>query len=392
MTELYWLKKDGDTSGPFTWLQVQSMWRTGTIKVTDQIRRDGKNEWHSVNEVHRHLEKHFRRFEKDFGNHEIHEIPMLDISDWLAAQTDQRTGRLWSAKTRINNLGSLVSLSLFARDALNAIPDIGKTEFQKVRRPQPDVRAEVEIYTPEEMERRLTAALESDIDLIPALVLGGFEGLRPAEFHAERAKRPPLRWDALIWDDGILYITGQKIRSKPNRSIPLQPVVEAWLRPFANCRGEIWKYKGAYIKKMLRLADIAGVRRIPNGERHSYASYRIRQLKGNLDQLAEEMGNSPREIIRSYKRNATDAEANAWFNLMPPVHYWDAVYSYIQKGVRQLGAGLKNDETPDSDINPFSGEDNAALWPIEDLEARGVEPLSSSLSTRTSTCLSGDEF
>jgi len=242
------------------------------------------------------------------------------------------------------------------------------------------------------MEKRLTAALETDIDLIPALVLGGFEGLRPAEFHAERAKRPPLRWDALIWDDGILYITGQKIRSKPNRSIPLQPVVEAWLRPFANCRGEIWKYKGAYIKKMLRLADIAGVRRIPNGERHSYASYRIRQLKGNLDQLAEEMGNSPREIIRSYKRNATDAEANAWFNLMPPVHYWDAVYSYIQKGVRQLGAGLKNDETPDSDINPFSGEDNAALWPIEDLEARGVEPLSSSLSTRTSTCLSGDKF
>ena len=56
---------------------------------------------------------------------------MLDISDWLAAQTDQRTGRLWSAKTRINNLGSLVSLSLFARDALNAIPDVGKTEFSE---------------------------------------------------------------------------------------------------------------------------------------------------------------------------------------------------------------------------------------------------------------------
>ena len=90
---------------------------------------------------------------------------------------------------------------------------------------------------PDEMERRLMAALENDIDLIPALVLGGFGGLRPAEFHAERAKRPPLRWDALIWDDGILYITGQKIRSKPNRSIPLQAVAEAWLRPFANCSG-----------------------------------------------------------------------------------------------------------------------------------------------------------
>src|SRR4029077_1978447 len=93
------------------------------------------------------LEKHFRRFERHFGNHKIHEIPTLEISNWLAAQTDERTGRLWNAKTRINNLGSLVSLSVFSRDMLRAIPDVGKPEFQKVRRPKPDVRGEVEIYT-----------------------------------------------------------------------------------------------------------------------------------------------------------------------------------------------------------------------------------------------------
>ena len=81
---------------------------------------------------------------------------------------------------------------------------------------------------------------------------------------------------------------------------------------------------------MLRLAKKAGVRRIYDGLRHSYASYRIRHLKGNLDQLAEEMGNSPREIIRSYKRNVTDAQANAWFDLMPPAHYWRP-YTIIYK-------------------------------------------------------------
>ena len=42
-----------------------------------------------------------------------------------------------------------------------------------------------------------------------------------------------------------MYITGQKIRSKANRPIPVQAVTEAWLRPFANCQGEIWKYKEA---------------------------------------------------------------------------------------------------------------------------------------------------
>jgi len=42
MSDLYWIHKDGNESGPFTLLQVQSMWHTGTVKVTDQIRRDGK--------------------------------------------------------------------------------------------------------------------------------------------------------------------------------------------------------------------------------------------------------------------------------------------------------------------------------------------------------------
>ena len=41
--ELYWIKNDGGTNGPFTFSQVQSMWKAGTVKVTDQIMRDGEN-------------------------------------------------------------------------------------------------------------------------------------------------------------------------------------------------------------------------------------------------------------------------------------------------------------------------------------------------------------
>jgi len=98
--------------------------------------------------------------------------------------------------------------------------------------------------------------------------------------------------------------------------------------------------------------------------RHSYASYRIRHLKGNLPQLAEEMGNSPREIIRSYKRNVTDAEANAWFNLMPPANYWEVVYSYIQKGVGRIGVNLQKAEIGRSAVRPVAGELSADLGAI----------------------------
>ena len=292
------------------------------------------------------LEKHFRRFKKDFGTRKINEICTLEISNWLVSRRDEKTGELWSAKTRTNVLGSLVSLSLFARDILNAIPDIGKTEFQKVRRPQKDERGEVEIYTPAEMEDRLLAALEYDIDMIPALVAGGFQGLRPAEFHAEGAKRPPLKWEAFIWNDNILHIVGQKIRSKANRDIPLHAVTRAWLEPFKVLQGEIWQYKQAYSKKTAALRAKAGVKSIYDGLRHSYASYRIRHLKGNLPELAQEMGNSPSEIINSYKRNVTDADADKWFNIMPPKDYAELIYQHIQTCRVNLGFLRRKTQSP----------------------------------------------
>ena len=124
---------------------------------------------------------------------------------------------------------------------------------------------------------------------------------------------------------------------------------------------------------------------------HSCASYRIRHLKGNLDQLAEEMGNSPREIIKSYKRNVTDAEANAWFNVLPPRDYWERVYSYVQNGMGRFAVGLEEQEIPVPPVRSEMQRFNADLAPDRRLEARGVEPLSSKRSTQTSTCLSDDE-
>lgn len=56
---------------------------------------------------------------------------------------------------------------------------------------------------------------------------------------------------------------------------------------------------------MIALRTKANAQSVYDGCRHSYASYRIRQLKGNL----AEMGNSPAEIVDSYKRNVIDADA-----------------------------------------------------------------------------------
>jgi len=268
------------------------------------------------------LQKHFRRFAEDFGSRKIHEITALEVTRWLATRKDKKTHSVWSSKTRRSVRGSLVSLSLFAQNILRAIPDQGKTEFQKVKNPKAANRPAVDIYTPDEFRLLLLRAIESSIELIPGLILGGFEGLRPYEFHGEGLKRGPLTWDALNWNDSIVHITGQKIRSKATRDIPFHNPAKLWLEPFRQLTGPMWHYKKAYEDKMNSLRKRAGVRSIHDGYRHSYASYRIRHLGHDLAQLAAEMGNSPTEIVSSYKRNVTDSLANAWFTeIQPPADY-----------------------------------------------------------------------
>lgn len=49
------------------------------------------------------------------------------------------------------------------------------------------------------MQTLLFTALDADPTLIAALILGGFQGLRPDKFHGENVKdrRSPLKWESL---------------------------------------------------------------------------------------------------------------------------------------------------------------------------------------------------
>ena len=269
----------------------------------------------------RTLVRHLGHFVKTFGDRKIHEVAAKEISDWLR-NFRQEDGSPWAVKTRISVRGTLVGLFIYSRDILKAVPSQEKTEAQLVKNPQRDVKGEVEIYTPEQMRTLLLTALSTDIALIPALIFGGFQGLRPDEFHGENVqeRRDPLQWKAVRWADGQLDVIG-KVRSKARRHLPLHPITQAWLLPFKKAAGSTWTLRKSYTYKMRALLKAAGVTGVHDGLRHSYASYRCRHLGNNLPKLAEEMGNSPSEIIKSYKADVSDAEADAWFDIQPPPGY-----------------------------------------------------------------------
>ena len=54
----------------------------------------------------------------------------------------------------------------------------------------------------------------------------------------------------------------------------------------------------------------------PNALRHSYASYRLADVK-DAARVALEMGNSPSMLFRNYRELVTEQQAQEWFALTP---------------------------------------------------------------------------
>jgi len=279
----------------------------------------------------RTLKRHCGHFVRFFGSRKIHTLEAQEIAEWLDTSKDSKKGIRWSAKTKKNTRGSLVSLGNYSSNILKAIPLTGEpTEFEKVPTPKVRIETEVSIYSPEEMKMLLLTAIDHDVEFIPILVMGGFAGLRPSEVHGEDVDRPKLTWDAIHWDEAELHLRNQKVRTKRPREIPLQRSALQWLLPFKSLKGTIWKWKTAHDGRFAALRSAAGVRPIQDGLRHSYASYRIKQLSGNYEALAQEMGNSPEEITRSYKRGVSLEESAKWFGIIPPRWYRKKIASALK--------------------------------------------------------------
>jgi hypothetical protein len=278
----------------------------------------------------RSLRKHLKRFEATFGNRHIHDIAAEEIKKWLHSQKGGKPKKSWSNKYKSNVLGSLVTFARCARDEYKAYPrSLEATDFERVKKPKPEEEGEVEVYTADELQEHLAAAIEHDMEVLPLIIIQAFFGPRPTEVHGEEVKKPKLRWEAFNWQRKLLCFRFQKVRSKAPRDIPIQPNAEKWLEPFRTLKGPVWKYSAAYDERMVKLHKHLSHSRRDNAYRHSYASYRIVHLGYNYAKLAQELGNSERQIIKSYRRQVTEEDAGAWFAVEPPEGYSEKVTAFL---------------------------------------------------------------
>jgi integrase len=230
----------------------------------------------------------------------IQRITASDIESWL--DSIKAAGR-----TRNNYRSALCTLFSFARSR-GYLPRNERTEAELTMKAS-DRGGEIGIYTPKELSVMLTGI---EAKFLPLVALGAFAGLRTAEIHR-------LEWQDIDLHAGHIIVAKQKAKTGQRRIVPVLPALRAWLSTIVDKSGPIVpRYSGdAPLLRAFRQAlEPLKLKMVYNGLRHSYATYRLAIVQ-SADQVALEMGNSPRKLFQNYRELTTRAQAERWFSVMP---------------------------------------------------------------------------
>jgi hypothetical protein len=158
----------------------------------------------------------------------------------------------------------------------------------------------------------------------PWFLVGCFFGVRREEMAPGKGSaKLPLTWAALRFeagDAGILDLPAACAKAQNGRQrrrvVPMQAGVRAWLEPLRGKMDAAAPIVGGDIEHALEgLADGLWVK---NGPRHTYGTARV-AVTQNVALVANEMGNSVREVKADYDAVRMPAEGRAWFSVVPGV-------------------------------------------------------------------------
>jgi integrase len=248
-------------------------------------------------EHRRHIEtlrSHMNRFRESF-HQPLHTITVDQLNQYLAGVGS-------SSRTKHNHRLTLISLWNWARDR-HLVPEDANTVMHKTEKFSAKGDAEPGVFEPEPFEKLLNAA---DPEIQPFLAIGAFAGVRSAELGR-------LRWESIDWDEGLIVLNKKITKKQRRRTAMIRPNLMTWLLPFKGRTGKILATTKPYLKTN-KAAQDAGVEWVHNGLRHSYISYAM-ALERNADAVAEQCGNSPSEVQRSYKALVTESSAKKWFSI-----------------------------------------------------------------------------
>jgi len=255
-----------------------------------------------------------RKFAGAVGDRLAHEVTGEEVKAWLnGLKRGPRTNRNYFSIIR-EVFRHAVQRKYAVSSPLDELTDIDRKELFG----SGNEGTEPRILTVEEAKRLLNAALANpDLDLLGAVVLGLFCGLR-----TEEIKR--LEWERVRMGETSPVVTiGAAIAKKRRiRHVDIPPVALAWLSLVPSRAGMVTRneHMNDYPKRFRKLFRLAGFPKWEtNAMRHSFGSYHY-ALSGNPLETSRLLGHkaSDQVLFDHYRALVSKEHAEAYFSLYPP--------------------------------------------------------------------------
>ena len=210
-----------------------------------------------------------------------------------------------SGRTRNNHLGTLKTFFKWAQKW--GYMATGEMEIDKIDHFKQAI-SPIEIFTPEEMRKLLANASE---ELLPALVVGAFAGVRTAEISR-------MHWEDIRLDEKVIMLDSQKTKTKRRRMPLICDNLAAWLEKLKGDKtGLIRCGQTKFHRDRAALCEKMGIPWKDNGLRKSYISYRMAQPDADAQKVSKQCGNSADMVEECYKGLVPPSAANEWFSTLP---------------------------------------------------------------------------
>lgn len=248
------------------------------------------------------LRTRLKAFASAFADSKVAEITTTAIDDWLRDLP-------WSPVTRNNYRRLLSVLFTYATRRKYCVENpIVDTETAKVVKTRPG-------FLTVDQSRKLLDAADSEI--LPAIVLGLFAGLRP-ESEVWR-----LDWSKIDFAARHIDISADATKiiaedGASQRYVTMPDCLIAWLLPHQQSHGPVSPTGDKYFTLLERAREKAGIKKWPHDAlRHTYGSMHYAHHK-NIPLTMAEMGHTnPKTFFRHYRARIQPTEAAKYWMINP---------------------------------------------------------------------------
>lgn len=249
-----------------------------------------------VSAVHlRDFTYRLERFAKKHSKRLVAEITTKDVDSWVFGLKNAPQSKDKHRRLLHNFFGYCVGRGYTEENPVSRAARV------KVIRKAPG------ILSPADTAAVLAAA---PVEIVPALAIGFFAGLRTAEIAR-------LDWSEINLKRGFIEVTAENAKSSQRRLVTITPNLRAWLEPHMQRSGLVRLSEMRHKDRFDIARKEAGVQWPSNAARHSFASYHL-AVHQDAAATALQLGHTNTSVLfQHYRELATIEDAEAYFAITP---------------------------------------------------------------------------